>query len=130
MNALNGIYSDTLNPADRNPARIAKTDKYFAKKLDFKYINFPVKVRDLHKFEKNNSIDISVFGYENEEKHPIYVLKKCCKEKHVDLLLIEETFFYTIGKFFCPYCLQVLSTKEILKHHVKDCFKLIANKRL
>ena len=24
------------------------------------------------------------------KKHPIYVSKKCCEEKHVDLLLIEE----------------------------------------
>ena len=36
------------------------------------------------------SIGISVFGYENKEKYPIYVSKKCCKEKHVDLLLIWE----------------------------------------
>ena len=69
-----------LNPADRNPARIAKTDKDFAKKLDFKYINFPVKVRDIHKIEKNNSIGVSVFGYENDKKHPIYVLKNVVKK--------------------------------------------------
>ena len=24
------------------------------------------------------------------EKHPIFISKKCCEEKHVDLLLIEE----------------------------------------
>ena len=33
-----------LNPADRNPPRIAKADKHFAKKLVFKDIKFPVKV--------------------------------------------------------------------------------------
>ena len=32
---------------------------------------------------------ISVFGYENKEKNPIYVSKECCEEKHVDLLLIK-----------------------------------------
>ena len=41
-----------LNPADRNSVRIAKTDKGFAKKLDFKDIKFSVKVRDVHKIEK------------------------------------------------------------------------------
>ena len=41
-----------LNSADRNPARVAKADKDFAKKLDFKGITFPVKVRDIHKIEK------------------------------------------------------------------------------
>ena len=29
-------------------------------------------------------------GYENKEKHPICVSKKCCEDKHVDLLLIGE----------------------------------------
>ena len=73
-----------------NPKIITKTDKDFAKKLDFKDIKFPVKVRDIHKIEKKNPIRISVFGDENKEKHPIYVLEKCCEEKHIDLLLIGE----------------------------------------
>ena len=38
-----------LHPADHNPIRITKSDKYFAKKLDLKEIKIPVKVRDIHK---------------------------------------------------------------------------------
>ena len=79
-----------LNPADHNPTRITKADKDFAKKLDFKNIKFPVKLRDIHKIEKKTSISFSVFGYENKKKHPIYVSRNCCEGKHVDLLLIEE----------------------------------------
>ena len=79
-----------LNPADHNPRRIAKADKDFAKRFDFEDIKVPVKIKDIHKIEKNNSIDISVFRYENKEKHSNYVLKKFCEEKHVDLLLIGE----------------------------------------
>ena len=41
-----------LNPADHNPRRITKADKDFAKRLDFKDIKFPVKIRDIHKIEK------------------------------------------------------------------------------
>ena len=98
-----------LNPANHHPARITKANKDFAKKLDFKDIKFPVNIRDNQKIEKKNSIDISVFGYVNKEKHPIYVSKKCYEEKHVDLLLIGEegkrhyvlikdfnTFMYTL----------------------------------
>ena len=33
---------------------------------------------------------MSVFGYENKEKHQIYVSKKCYEEKHVDILLIGK----------------------------------------
>ena len=32
-----------LNPADHHPARIRKNDK------NFRYIKFPVKIRDIHK---------------------------------------------------------------------------------
>ena len=35
-------------------------------------------------------IGISIFGYENKEKHPFDVSGKCCNEEHVDLLLIGE----------------------------------------
>ena len=49
MNAANGVQS----------ARITKADKDFSKSLDFKDIKFPVKVRDINKIEKKNSIGIS-----------------------------------------------------------------------
>ena len=52
MNALNGVLVRYLNLADHHPARITKTDKDFAKKLDFKDTKFPVKVRHIHKIKK------------------------------------------------------------------------------
>ena len=69
MNSLNGCLVRYLNPADDNPRRITKADKNFAKRLNF-------KIRDIHKLEKDNSIGISVFGYENKEKYPTYLSKK------------------------------------------------------
>ena len=82
--------------------------------------------------KKKNSIGISVFGHENKVKYPIYISKKCCEEKHVDLLLIEvgekkhyvlikdfNAFMYdhTLHrgrKIFCHYCLQAFSSEETL----------------
>ena len=52
--------------------------------------NFQSKLVTFTKLKKKNSICISVLGYENKEKHQIYVSKKFCEEKHVDLVLIEE----------------------------------------
>ena len=75
------------NLADYYPASIANSDKRFTKNFDFKDIKLPVKIREIYKIEKMNSIGISVFGYENKEKHSIYVLKKCYKEKHILLLI-------------------------------------------
>ena len=82
------------------------------------------------KKKKKKSIWISVLGYENKEKHQIYVSQKFCEEKHVDLVLIEEkgkkhyvlikdfnTFmhYYTLHckkkKKNCHYCLQAFSTE-------------------
>ena len=77
-----------LHHAHHHPARIRKADKDFAKKLDFKDIKFPVKipVKTFKKLKKKNSITISVFGYENKKKYPIYVSRKCC-EKKKDILI-------------------------------------------
>ena len=77
-----------LNPANYHPARIRKAGKYFDKKLVFKDIRFPVKMIGIHKIEKKNSFDITVFGCGNKEKHLTYVSKKGCEEKHVDLSLM------------------------------------------
>ena len=98
-----------LNTIDHNPARITKADTDFAKTLYFKDIKFPVKIRDIHKIGKKNSIGISNFGYENKEKHPIYVSKKCYEEKHVDLLLIgkaEERHYVLIKDFMYDHNLH------------------------
>ena len=47
-------FARYLHLADHNPRRITKADRDFAKKkkLDFKDIKFPVKIRDIHKIEK------------------------------------------------------------------------------
>ena len=39
---------------------------------------------------KKNSIRINIFGYKNKQKMPSLYIKKYCKEKLSDLLLIEE----------------------------------------
>ena len=47
-----------LNPAHHHPATITKGDKDFAKKLDLKDIKLSVKVRVIHKIEKNKRIPL------------------------------------------------------------------------
>ena len=37
---------------------------------------------------------------------------------------------YITGKHFCRYCLQALSTEEILKQHIKDSFKINGKQRI
>ena len=47
-------FSQIRNLADHNPRGIAKTDKDFAKRIDFKDIKFPLKTTDIPKIEKKN----------------------------------------------------------------------------
>ena len=81
------LFLGYLHPAEDNLRKITKADKDFAKKTWFWRYKVPIKVRDIHKIAKNFFINISIFRYENKEKYPIYVSKKCFEETHVDLLL-------------------------------------------
>ena len=49
MNTFKWCLVRYLNPEDHNPARVTKADKDFAKRISFKDIKFPVKIRDIHK---------------------------------------------------------------------------------
>ena len=46
------IIGRYLNPANHYQARIAKANKNFAKRLDFKGIKFQIKIRNIHKIAK------------------------------------------------------------------------------
>ena len=73
-----------LNPADYNPRRIKKVDKLYGDKLDF------VKGRGVNKIERKNPLTL-VFLILNIKKNILYVSKKICENKHIDLLFIDET---------------------------------------
>ena len=59
-----------LNPQKKNPQRITKVDKQFIGGLNYKGIEFPVSQKQYNKTEKQNSIRINVFGYENRTTIP------------------------------------------------------------
>ena len=63
-----------LDPPDHNPARITKADKDFTKKLDFKDIKSPAKIRAIRR---------------KQGKTSNLCIKKYCEENHVDLLIGE-----------------------------------------
>jgi hypothetical protein len=100
-------------------------------------IDFPVKVTDVAKFERQNpDVSVSVFGWD-ECLYPIYVSRQDGQE--VDLLLIkdgERSHYVWIKdlprmlyknsahkdrKHPCRRCLHVFSTPELLESHKVDC---------
>ena len=78
-----------LNPVDKDPQRIKKSDKQHIQDLDYSEIEFPVTTKQYNKIEKQNEIRINVFGYENKQPYPIYVSKEKY-DNEMNLLLITE----------------------------------------
>ena len=130
-----------LNPQDKDPQRIKKSDKEYINKLDYSGIEFPVTVKQYNKIEKQNEININVFGYEYKQPYPIHVSKEKY-EKHLELLLITEDknkhyvlienfnrFMFNQTKHehrkhFCMYCLQCFSSERVLNNHKDNCIQL------
>lgn len=73
-----------------HPERISHY-KHRQNELDMSDIKFPVKIKDIDKFEqKNPGISVSVFGLE-EDKHIVPLrVSKVCKSTHINLLLLQE----------------------------------------
>ena len=127
-----------LNPQNDHPQRIKKIDKKMVQELNYQGVEFPVAAKHYGKIEEQNSININVFGYENEQFYPIHVSKHK-NEKVLILLLItqgEKQHYVFIKDFnemmynktkhkerkhFCMYCLQCFSTDEILTKHKSNC---------
>ena len=130
------------NPAKKDPQRVKISDKEFVQKLDYSGITFPVQIKDVGKIEKQNSINISIFGYENEKLYPIRISEEKYDD-HMDLLYITEdnektkSHFVLIQNFdrlmynftkhkdtkhFCKRCLHCFFSKNLLERHKGDCF--------
>ena len=87
-----------LNPQNKNPQRIKKSDKEYIENLDYSGIEFPVTIKQFNKIEKQNKININVFGYEEKQPYPVYVSKEKY-EDHMNLLLITgESEEFQFGK--------------------------------
>ena len=135
-----------LNPQKKDPQRIKLTDKEFAIKLDYSGISFPVSFKDYHKIEKQNQININVFGYYGFI-YPIHISKEKYGD-HIEVLYIEEgekrhyvyikdfnQLMYSFTKYegkkrFCMRCLHCFSREELLEKHSPDCFALNGTQKI
>ena len=63
-----------LNPRKKNPQRITQSDRESVKGLDYSGITFPVTINQINRIEKQNKININLFGYDTVKKavFPIY----------------------------------------------------------
>ena len=62
-----------LNLQNKDPQRIKKSDRAFIQNLNYEGTEFPVTIKQINKIEKQNSININLFGYEEKQPYPIYI---------------------------------------------------------
>ena len=94
-------YIRHLNPQEKDPQRIKKEDKKMINEMNYEGIEFPVSQKHYNKVEKQNSIRINVFGYENGQPFPINISKETFEDQ-MNLLLItkDEKKHYVLIKDF------------------------------
>ena len=117
-----------LNPQDNHPERIKKTDKQYVEKLDYTDIEFPVTAKQYKRIEKQNSINVNVFGYELKQPYPIYISKEKYSD-HMELLMITkgEKKHYVLMKDFNKFMYN--QTKHgNRKHFVCIAYNALAGK--
>ena len=145
LECLHWCHIRHLNPLKRNPQRITLKDKELVKTLDYSGVTFPVTIKlDIKKIEKQNKVNIKVFGYSDQNPYPIQISSEKY-EDHLELLLIEEEksqpkkhfvlikdfnqFMYNFPnhktkKYFCLHCLQCFYFAEHLENHKEECLLL------
>ena len=136
-----------LNPLKVHPERITKADRESVKKLDYTGVTFPVTLSDMKKIEKQNQININVFGWHSGSgggkgmAYPIRISETNFTD-HLELLWIEEgekshyvliknfnqfmtSFTKHVGrKYFCLRCLHCCSSARVLENHKQDCLAI------
>ena len=137
-----------LNPRKKDPQRITKEDREFAKNLDFSGITFPVTINQINRIEKQNNININLFGYDTVKKsiYPVQISEESYDD-HLELLYLEgknelggETTHYIYikdfnrlmftftknkgKKHFCTRCLQCFYSNESLAKHRVYCLAI------
>ena len=80
-----------LNAKDRNSERVDKKLREKENTLDMKEVEYPVSLKDLDKFEKQNpSLSITVLGYERKSVYPLRSSDCTDRDHNTILMLIEE----------------------------------------
>ena len=130
-----------LKPQIKHPERIKKENKKMINEVNYDGIDFPLSQKHYNKVEKQNSIRINVFGYEDGQPFPIHISKETFEDqmnlllitkdekKHYVLIKDFNAFMYNQSKHkernhFCMYCLQCFLSARILANHVNNCLTI------
>ena len=132
-----------LNPKNKNAERIDKDLKSKENTLNMEGIDYPVSLKDIKRFEKQNpDISISVLGYSKDERvYPLRISKKekerkynivlllikngdnshYCLVKNLSALLSSQVNKHKSKLYFCLNCLNGYDDPEKLEKHKEYC---------
>ena len=137
-----------LNPKNEKPERVDKDLKSKENTLNMEGIEYPVSLKDIKRFEKQNpDISVSVLGYSKDERiYPLriseYTKSKEGRKYNITLLLIKDedgdNSHYCLVKnlsallssqvnkhksklYFCLNCLNGYDDSEKLEKHKEYC---------
>ena len=122
---------------ERDPQRISKRLRLEVDKLNWKGIEFPMKLNKINSFENLNTISINVYSLDNElNLYPLRISEEtfdvCIhllliqeKEKRHYILMKDLSPFIKHDsknkKYVCPRCLSTFNKQEKLDSHLNDC---------
>ncbi len=139
-----------LNPVDDHDHayRVTELLKKQSEEYNWDGITFPIKVKDIPIWEKNNNKFVNVFGYD-EDTQKVYVIRMrdgCSstvleeeKDKFISLFLHDDNHYCVVKnlgrlvssqiskrknkKHFCLNCMNGFGTDKILAAHQEVCLK-------
>jgi hypothetical protein len=129
-----------LKPKKQKANKITKPDRKFAETLNYKGIDFPVRIDDIPKIERANEIRITVIMLKGEKMFfPRYTSKFDYKD-HMELLLVEDdegnTHYVLVRDvsmllsslhktqhrtYYCLGCLNGFNSQERLDELIETC---------
>ena len=129
-----------LNPKRLHTERLDKELMEKENTLNMEGIDYPVSLKDLNKFEKQNpTIPITVLGYEGKSFYPLRnsvfmdrdyniillliekKVKHYCLVKNLSRLLSSQASYHDGKHYFCLRCLNPFWCQEALDKHKEYC---------
>ena len=121
-----------LCPVEDNKSGTSNYSMNF-NKLNLEGLEFPMKVKDIPKFEKLNNLNVNVFELTRTVLTPIHINKNYLQPQ-IDLLLFENHYCLLTKlhglinknshmKWVCRRCLTAFSSEDYLNRHIDRCQK-------
>ena len=133
--------TSAVYPPKTHPQRLTKLMRENSERFNWSGIEFPMSLKDIDRFEKQNPFSINVLGYESGKG--VYILrvgehssertlinlilisndetKHYCWVKNKSRLLSSQKSKYGHKRYFCDYCLNSFTLERELEKHVEWC---------